>query len=153
MNICQILTPETTLICDKITSKKKVLEKISGLVADTTEISGKCIFESLVCREKLGTTALGNGVAIPHGRIADCQQPIAVFLLLETPIDYDAPDKQPVDIIFAILVPDQAHEDHLRHLAMIAEILSQQKLLTKLRHAHSGEALYEILADAAGQLP
>ena len=153
MNICQILSPETTLICEQITSKKKVLEKISRIVADNTEISEKCVFESLVCREKLGTTALGNGVAIPHGRIADCENPIAVFLLLESPVDYDAPDKQPVDIIFAILVPEQAHEDHLGHLAMIAEILSQQKLLTKIRHAHSGEALFEILEDAANQLP
>ena len=153
MKICQLLSPETTFVCDEVTSKKKVLEKVSQIVADKCSISSKCVFESLVCREKLGTTALGNGVAIPHGRISECQQAISVFLLLETPIDYDAPDKQSVDIIFAILVPEEAHNDHLRHLAEVAEILSQQKLLTKLRHAHCGEALYDILEDAANSLP
>jgi len=152
MNICQLLSPDATLICTQISSKKKVLEKISEIIAKTTDATEKTIFESLIAREKLGTTALGNGVAIPHGRVANCDKVTAVFLLLESAIDYDAPDKQAVDIIFAIIVPDEAHEEHLRHLAFIAEILSQQKILTKIRHAHSDEALFEILESSAAHL-
>jgi len=118
-------------------------------MAESIGTSAKCIFESLLCREKLGTTALGEGVAIPHGRVASCEQVTAVFILLESPVNYDAPDGKPVDIIFAIMVPEEAHHEHLRHLAQIAEILSNNKIVSQIRHAHSSEALYEILEDAA----
>jgi len=151
MNISQLLSPAATLVCDKMSSKKKVLEKVSEIMAESIDCSAKCIFESLFSREKLGTTALGDGVAIPHGRVAKCEQATAVFMLLETGVDYDAPDKKPVDIIFAIMVPEQAHQDHLRHLAKIAEILSDKKLVSQIRHAHSSEALYEIIEEAASR--
>ncbi len=152
MNINQLLSPDATLVCDKISSKKKMLEKISEIMAESIDCSPKCIFESLICREKLGTTALGDGVAIPHGRVANCQQATAVFMLIEKGIDYDAPDKKPVDIVFAIMVPEEAHQDHLRHLAKIAEILSNKPIVSQIRHAHSSEALYEILEDAANRI-
>ena len=151
MNLDQLLPPSATLICDQITSKKKMLEKISEVMAQTIETSEKKIFDSLICREKLGTTALGDGVAIPHGRLAACQNPTAVFILLETPIDYDAPDGKPVDIVFAILVPKEAHDEHLHHLAQIAKILSDEELVLKLRHAHSDGVLYELLEHATEQ--
>jgi len=152
MNISQLLSPAATLVCDKISSKKKVLEKVSEIMAESIDCSSKNIFESLFCREKLGTTALGDGVAIPHGRVASCEQPTAVFMLLETGVDYDAPDKKPVDIIFAIMVPEQAHQDHLRYLAKIAEILSNKQLVSQIRHAHSSEALYQIIEEAASRV-
>jgi len=118
-------------------------------MAQIIETPEKKIFDSLICREKLGTTALGDGVAIPHGRLDACQNAVAVFMLLETPIDYDAPDGKLVDIVFAILVPQEAHDEHLHHLAEIAKILSNQELVVKLRHAHSDEVLYELLGQAA----
>ena len=152
MNISQLLSPTATLVCDKMSSKKKVLEKVSDIMANSIDCSPKNIFESIHCREKLGTTALGDGVAIPHGRTACCEQPTAVFILLETGVDYDAPDKKPVDIIFAILVPEQAHQDHLKYLAQIAELLSDQPLVNQIRNAHSSEALYEILEGAAKKI-
>ncbi len=149
MNISQLLSPTATLVCDKISSKKKVLEKVSEIMAESIGCKAKQIFESLLSREKLGTTALGDGVAIPHGRVANCEKATAVFMLLESKIDYDAPDKKPVDIIFAIMVPEKAHQNHLRHLAKIAELLSNQAIVSQIRHAHSSEALYEILETAA----
>lgn len=148
MNLGQLLSPSVTVICDQITSKKKILEKVSQLMAETIDTTEKRIFESLVCREKLGTTALGNGIAIPHGRIAACQQATVIFLLLTSPIEYDAPDGKPVDIIFALMVPTEAHNDHLRYLAQISKLLSDEALIAKLRHAYSNEALCELIMQA-----
>lgn len=152
MNICQLLSPASTQCCDKTTSKKKVLEKISEMMAESIDCKAKSIFESLLSREKLGTTALGNGVAIPHARVNDCVCATAVFLLLNKPIDYDAPDGKPVDIIFAILVPKDTDNSHLEHLSEIAKLLSDNKIISQIRHAHSDEALYDILAKAADRL-
>ncbi|MBV1908514.1 MAG: PTS sugar transporter subunit IIA [Kangiellaceae bacterium] len=152
MNISQLLSPDATLVCNDISSKKKMLEKVSEIIALNIDTKPKIIFESLLTREKLGTTALGDGVAIPHGRVASCEQVTAVFILLETPIDYDAADGKKVDIVFAIMVPEEAHAEHLKHLAHIAEILSNQKILSQIRHAHCSEALYEILETAAEKL-
>ncbi len=152
MNLDQLLSPSATLICDQITSKKNMLEKISYIMAEAIVTSEKKKFDSLICREKLGTTALGDGVAIPHGRLAACQNAMAVFILLETPIDYDAPDGKPVDIVFAILVPEEAHKEHLHHLAQIAKILSNEKFIAKLRHAHSDAILFELLERATEQV-
>lgn len=151
MNIQQILSPDSTFVCDQISSKKRVLEKVSEIMATAIGTSEKVIFESLLCREKLGSTALGEGIAIPHGRTKACSKITAVFLLLETPIDYDAPDKKPVDIIFAIIVPEEADKQHLHSLAQIAELLSDSKLSSQIRHAHSSEALYSILQDGANR--
>ena len=152
MNINQLLSPDTTLVCTQVSSKKKVLEKISELIEQVSSSSRKHIFESLCSREKLGSTALGDGVAIPHGRVVQCEQVKAVFMLLEKPIDYDAPDGKAVDIIFALVVPEQAHQEHLGHLAQIAQILSDQKTLSQIRHAHSSQALFEILEESASKL-
>ncbi|MFT6734023.1 MAG: PTS system nitrogen regulatory IIA component [Polaribacter sp.] len=152
MNICQLLSPTSTQCCDKTTSKKKVLEKISEMMAESTDCKEKLIYESLLSREKLGTTALGEGIAIPHARIKTCQCATAVFLLLDKPIDYDAPDGKPVDIIFSILVPENAGNAHLQHLAKIAKLLSDHQTISQIRHAHSDEALYEILEKAADKL-
>jgi nitrogen PTS system EIIA component len=152
MDISQFLSVDETLVCKQISSKKKVLEKVSEIMADSTQASAKCIFESLLSREKLGTTALGDGIAIPHGRVSSFEQPVAVAILLEKPVEYDAPDGKPVDIIFAIIVPEDAHSAHLKHLAQIAEILSDKKVVSQIRHAHCGEALYTIIEDAANRI-
>ncbi len=149
MNISQLLSLDSTLVCDQISSKKKVLEKVSELMADHIDCSSKSIFFFFFTREKLGTTALGNGVAIPHGRAACCEEVTAVFIMLERPVDYDAPDGKLVDVVFAIVVPEEAHAEHLKSLAKIAEILSNEKTLCRIRNAHCNEALYDILESAA----
>jgi len=148
MNISQILSPEATICSLELTSKKKILEKVSQIMAESIDGSSQDIFESLLARERLGTTALGNGIAIPHGRIDSCSQATAVFILLDKAVDYDAVDGQDVDIIFAILVPEQADAQQLKYLAEIAKVLSEPSLVSQIRHAHCGDALYEIIETA-----
>lgn len=149
MKIDQILSPESTFCSLELSSKKKILEKVSQVLADSTEGSSQEIFESLFARERLGTTALGHGIAIPHGRTQACKQPTAVFILLEKPVDYDAPDGQDVDIIFAILVPEQADSEQLKCLAEIAKVLSEPTVVSQIRHAHCGDALFQIIEQAS----
>jgi len=151
MNISQILSPEATFCSLKLSSKKKILEKVSEVMAESIDCSSQDIFESLFARERLGTTALGNGIAIPHGRVSACNEATAVFILLETPIDYDAADNVPVDIVFAIMVPEKADAEHLKYLAGIAKVLSEPTLISQIRHAHCGDALFEIIDKAAAK--
>lgn len=148
MNINEILTPETTFCGLQLSSKKKAIEKISQVMADSIDCSAQCIYETLFARERIGTTALGNGIAIPHGRATNCSKPTAVFILLDEPIDYDAPDGQPVDIIFSILVPENADDNQLQYLTEIAKVLSSSNLSSQIRHAHCNQALYEIIETA-----
>lgn len=118
-------------------------------MAESINCQPQDIFESLLAREKLGTTALGHGIAIPHGRVSSCKEATAVLILLDEAVNYDARDGQPVDIIFAIMVPEEADNQHLKYLAEIANILSQPSLVSQIRHAHCGDALYDILSKAA----
>ena len=143
---------DATIAGETASSKKKIIERVSQLMANKVDCPAKEIFESLFAREKLGTTALGKGIAIPHGRVKNCTSPTAVCLYLESPVDYDAPDKQPVDIIFAILVPEDANKEHLKYLADIATILSDQQTVAQIRHVHNSEALYQIVVSASKRL-
>jgi nitrogen PTS system EIIA component len=151
MKISQLITPESTFCHLKLSSKKKVLEKVSEELAKRIGCPSEEIFESLLTRERLGSTALGNGIAIPHGRVKSCQDATAVFILLEEPVDYDAPDNQAVDIIFAIMVPEQADEAQLKCLAAIAKVLSEPSVVAQIRHAHCGDALLQIFNKATNQ--
>ena len=149
MKINQLLSPESTFCNLDLSSKKKILEKVSQVMADITDTAPQEIFESLFARERLGTTALGQGIAIPHGRTKSCKGATAVFILLNNPVDYDAPDGQPVDIIFAILVPELADSEQLKCLAEIAKVLSQPSLISQIRHAHCSDALFQIIEQAS----
>jgi len=148
MNISEILSPKATFCGLKLSSKKKILEKVSDVMAEAMACPSQDVFESLFAREKLGSTALGHGIAIPHGRVEACKKPTAVLILLDEPVNYDAPDGQPVDIVFAIMVPVLADAEQLRSLAEIAKILSESKIVTQIRHAHCDEALFEIITKA-----
>ncbi len=145
MNINQILSPESTFCNLNLSSKKKVLEKVSQSMARVIDVQPQEIFETILAREKLGSTGLGHGVAIPHGRLKSCEQSVAIFILLDEPIAYDSPDNQPVDIIFALIVPQEANTEQLKYLAQIAKLLSEESLLSQIRHAHCDQALYSIL--------
>lgn len=145
MDITEILSPESTFSNLRLSSKKKVLEKISNVMSEAIDCPNQEIYESLLSREKLGSTALGDGIAIPHGRLNQLDKAISVFILLDDPIDYDSPDDKPVDIIFAIMVPQNANNEQLKYLAQIAKILSEGCLVSQIRNAHSDQALYEII--------
>ena len=115
-------------------SKKRALELISELiVGNSTQLQCRNVSELLLAREKLGSTALGHGVALPHGRCAGLTEAIAIFLKLRTGVDFDAPDDKPVDLIVGLLVPEQCNEGHLQLLAQLAELFSQESVREELR--------------------
>jgi nitrogen PTS system EIIA component len=148
MNIEDILSPERVAARADITSKKSVLELLAELIAkDTPSISQAEIFDSLCARERLGSTGLGHGVAIPHGRLKGSQDTLGAFVQLQKGVDYDAVDQQPVDLLFALLVPEESTNEHLQILAQLAEMFSDSERLRKLRRAYSAEALYKQLKE------
>jgi len=127
-------------------SKKRVLEELSQLLAGgQTELTQNQVFDSLLARERLGSTGLGRGVAIPHGRVTGSEHTVLALLKLDEGIDYDAVDNQPVDLFFALLVPEHSTEEHLQLLAQLAEMLSDSDLVSNLRDAKDANTLLNIL--------
>lgn len=147
MQIDHILTPERTFSGVQGGSKKRVLELIGKLVAQHTNLDPDAIYENLIAREKLGSTGFGNGIAIPHCRLEDCHQAIGALLQLDGKIDFDALDGQPVDLIFVLLVPQEATEQHLQILKMLAGKLDRADLREALRAAPDAEALYRVMVN------
>ncbi|MBE8166947.1 MAG: PTS IIA-like nitrogen regulatory protein PtsN [Shewanella sp.] len=145
MELKIILKPECTT-CATPGSKKKVLELISDLIAaQYPNLSGQEIFESLLSREKMGSTGIGNGIAIPHGRLDSIDTPIAALIKCEQPVPFEAIDKQPVDILFALLVPSDQCQQHLSTLSAVAEKLSDKQTLKQLRRIHDEKELYQVI--------
>lgn len=143
MQIAQFLSPEYTLAGVKGGSKKRLLETISEFVSNQKPaLDAEIIFDSLIERERLGSTGLGEGVALPHCRLNACNDIIGLLMQLEKPIDFDAVDSQPVDLVFALLVPEQAVDEHLLALQAIAEKFSDQEYRLALRQAEDNEQLY-----------
>ena len=147
MQIDHILTPERTFSGVQGGSKKRVLELIGKLVAQQTNLDPDAIYENLIAREKLGSTGFGNGIAIPHCRLEDCHQAIGALLQLDGKIDFDALDGQPVDLIFVLLVPQEATEQHLQILKMLAGKLDRADLRDALRAAPDADALYHVMVN------
>ena len=147
MQIDHILTPERTFSGVQGGSKKRVLELIGKLVAQQTNLDPDAIYENLIAREKLGSTGFGNGIAIPHCRLEDCHQAIGALLQLDGKIDFDALDGQPVDLIFVLLVPQEATEQHLQILKMLAGKLDRADLRDALRAAPDADALYRVMVN------
>ncbi|ONM42672.1 PTS IIA-like nitrogen-regulatory protein PtsN [Halopseudomonas pachastrellae] len=147
MQIDHILTPERTFSGVQGGSKKRVLELIGKLVARHTNLDPDAIYENLIAREKLGSTGFGNGIAIPHCRLEDCHQAIGALLQLDGKIDFDALDGQPVDLIFVLLVPQEATEQHLQILKMLAGKLDRADLRDALRAAPDADALYRVMVN------
>lgn len=138
-----ILTQERTLIDVPASSKKKLLEFLASFIAERVPNSNATdIFERLLSRERLGSTGIGEGIAIPHCRLGECFQPFGVLLRLEEPIDYDSIDRQPVDLVFALLVPEEADNQHLQVLAMLARNFTEPEYREGLRNAADTVHLY-----------
>ncbi|WP_313515187.1 PTS IIA-like nitrogen regulatory protein PtsN [Pseudomonas sp.] len=143
-----ILTPGRALVGVPGGSKKRVLEQIAQLIArELPNLETQDIFESLIAREKLGSTGFGNGIAIPHCRLAGCESPISAVMHLETAVDFDAIDGAPVDLLFVLLVPQAATDEHLELLRQIASMLDRAEVRERLRSADSSEALYQVVVD------
>lgn len=143
-----ILSPERSLVNVQGGSKKRVLEQIAKVIAqDLPDLDAQAIFESLFAREKLGSTGFGNGIAIPHCRMAGCKSPLSALLRLDTPIDFDAIDGAPVDLLFVLLVPEAATDEHLELLRQIASMLDREAVREKLRQAPTNQSLYQVVVD------
>lgn len=147
MEISDILARERVLCNIDLSSKKAALEALSGLIAGADNgVTEQDVFNSLLSRERLGGTGLGNGIALPHGRLKNSFSTTAAFIKLKRGVDYDASDRQPVDLIFALLVPEDSTEEHLRILAQLAEMFDKADFLARLRRGKSSDAIYELLA-------
>lgn len=144
MHISSLLDPGRIACHQTTTSKKRSLELMSQLLSGALPgFSDGELFDSLVGRERLGSTGLGHGVALPHGRLNGLDAPIGAFVTLETAVDYDAIDDQPVDLLFALLVPEQSTEEHLQILARLAAMFSDAELCRDLRECPSSQQCLE----------
>lgn len=147
MQLSDIITPERVASNVEANSKKRALEKISDIIATNsdTQMGASEIFDSLIARERLGTTAIDHGVAIPHGRIKNSEETIGAFVQFSNGIDCDALDHQSVNLMFALLVPEESTEEHLHLLARLAKMFSNADLRESLQNAHNDKALYDLL--------
>ncbi|BCE02457.1 PTS IIA-like nitrogen regulatory protein PtsN [Marinicellulosiphila megalodicopiae] len=143
-----ILTAERTYIMDLGSSKKRAIQSISHEIAkNCTQLNENHIFDHLIAREKLGSTGFGMGVAMPHCRLDNCDKVIGSFFKLSDPVDFDALDSQKVDLIFVLLVPTEAANEHLQTLAAIAEKFSQADFLSALRDCNDSSKIFELLSN------
>ncbi|MEG0636387.1 MAG: PTS IIA-like nitrogen regulatory protein PtsN [Pseudomonas sp.] len=143
-----ILTPGRSLVNVPGGSKKRALEQIANLIGkEIPDLETQAVFEALIAREKLGSTGFGNGIAIPHCRLKGCAEPVSALLHLDAPIDFDAIDGAPVDLLFVLLVPEAATDAHLELLRQIASMLDRQDVREKLRKAPDNQSLYQVVLD------
>lgn len=146
MEITDILSSDAVFVDLRAGSKKQVLQMLARHAADQTGLHERTIFETLLERERLGTTGVGEGVAIPHGRIGEIEKIKAIFARLKDPIDFDSVDGRPVDLLFLLLAPAQAGADHLKALSRISRLLRDRSNCEKLRGAKNSDAVYALLA-------
>lgn len=143
--LSQILHPENILLDIPVSSKKRALEQIALLFENQQGLERAAVFDSLFARERLGSTGLGAGVAVPHGRIKDMSTPCAAFARLAQPVPFDAPDGQPVDLLLVLVVPEAATQQHLDILAEVAQCLSDTKIVEALRSQTDAMQIHRLL--------
>ncbi len=144
------LLAETAVIPSlRASGKKQALQELAVLAAEMTGESERAIFDVLLERERLGTTGVGNGIAIPHGKLSSLKRLYGLFARLETPVEFDAIDDQPVDLIFILLAPESAGADHLKALARVSRLLRDRAMCDKLRGSDDRDALYSLLTEPA----
>ncbi len=148
MEVSDLLTADSVIANLRVTSKKQALQELSKFAADLTGQAERAIFDVLLERERLGTTGVGDGLAIPHGRLPQLERIYGIFARLEKPIDFESIDDQPVDLIFLLLAPEAAGADHLKALARISRLLRGPSFCEKLRGANNRDALYALLSQA-----
>ena len=147
MEIADLLTPESVLPNLKVTSKKQTLQELSKRVAENYNLAERDVFEILLEREKLGSTGVGNGIAIPHGKLENLECLSGYFARLERPVDFEAIDERPVDLIFVLLAPETAGANHLKALARVSRLMRDKSVCQKLRGSDNADALYALLTN------
>lgn len=142
--IASLLTPENVLVDLDASSKKRVFEQAGLIFENNQDIGRSTVFDSLFARERLGSTGLGQGVAIPHGRIKGLKEATGAVIRLSTPIAFDAPDGRPVDLLFVLLVPEQATEQHLQLLSELAQLFSDAQFRDRVHKAADASAVHAL---------
>lgn len=145
--IANILKPEYIRLDVELQSKKRVFEQAGLLFEPVLGLSRRSIFEAFFARERLGSTGLGNGIAIPHGRLSGLKETVGAFVRLKKPILFESPDNLPVDLLFLLLVSTDSTQEHLQVLAALAQVLSHGDFRKKLRSAPSPDAIFQLFAD------
>ncbi|MCP4487224.1 MAG: PTS IIA-like nitrogen regulatory protein PtsN [Gammaproteobacteria bacterium] len=149
MTISALLSPERIFINTAISSKKKLLEFIADQVSSHYQLTQSgLLYSNLLNRERLGSTGLGKGFAVPHARLPDLDTAIGLFIKLDKPINFDAPDNQPVDLVFTIIIPDHATDQHLQTLSALAKVFSQPQICEAIRNATSSDEVVNIIDSA-----
>ncbi len=147
MNLAEIIDARAVLPQLKAQNKKQLLQELAQAISPILAVDHRIVFESLLTREKLGSTGLGQGIAIPHGRLPNITRVYGLFARLTTPIAYDSVDGEPVDLVFVLISPTQAGADHLKALARISRLLREPETMKKLRGTETSEGLYAILTE------
>jgi nitrogen PTS system EIIA component len=148
MDISDLILPESVIANLRVTSKKQALQELAKKAAELTGQPERALFEVLMERERLGTTGVGHGIGIPHGKLPELDRLYGLFARLETPIDFDAIDDHPVDLIFVLLAPETAGADHLKALARVSRLFRDRAVCDKLRGTDSAEAIYALLTQS-----
>ena len=146
MLLTDLVAPNAIIPALKVNSKKQILQELAAKAAELSGQSERTVLETLQQREKLGSTGVGGGVAIPHGKLPKLGKLFGLFARLERPVDFEAMDNQPVDLVFLLLAPETAGADHLKALARVARLLRETDVVRKLRDSRDAEALYAVLA-------
>lgn len=149
MEIVDLLNTDSIVCPLKVSSKKQALQELAHRAAELTGIKERLIFDTLLERERLGTTGVGRGIAIPHGKLADLDRLCGLFARLDSPVGFDALDDEPVDLIFLLLAPESAGADHLKALARVSRLLRDNGVCEKLRGTGDADALYAVLSEAS----
>lgn len=139
--------PDAVLACVKASGKKALLAELAAKAAALYKLDERRLFDRLLERERLGSTGIGGGIAIPHGRMADLSKPVGLFARLGHPVDFDSIDERPVDTVFLLLAPEGAGADHLKALARVSRLLRDRGLVEKLRATENADALYALLVE------
>jgi len=146
MPLTDLVAPNAIIPALKVNGKKQAIQELAARAAKLTGQNERQIFDTLMQREKLGSTGVGNGIAIPHGKLPKLNKLFGLFARLERPVDFEALDGQPVDLIFLLLAPEGAGADHLKALARVARLLRDSEIARKLRDSRDAEAIYAVLA-------
>ncbi len=148
MPLLDFLSPQAVLPALRVSGKKHALHELATHSARLTGLDDRAIFETLLQRERLGSTGIGEGIAIPHGKLASLDRLFGLVARLDKPIDFEALDGQPVDILFLLLAPEHAGADHLKALSRIARVLRQPGTVERIRATRDAAALYAVLTDS-----
>jgi PTS system nitrogen regulatory IIA component len=149
MDLGDLIAPEAVFPSLKANNKKHALQELAQKAAVLTGLDARDVLDTLLQRERLGSTGVGRGIAIPHGRISSLQNIVCLFTRLDAPIDFDALDAEPVDLIFLLLAPEHAGADHLKALARISRLLREPSTIEKLRTSEGQAAIYSVLTEPA----